>query len=206
MNAANCRRTRRGRGGAALVVAFGAILATAGPALAAFQVVRMSATSGDPGDNVTIRVEASLLIGGSEQSQLFLIPKNAYDSRSEPEKCDALPGAEVVGELTWDAGPVQFQGQTYAGFIGAGSFPVPAVPTGIYVVAGALDDPYTGCHVFAAFGVGMDLPDTATATPGWGRLVSFTGIAILIAGVLRVPRVRRKVADVIVITRTRTEG
>lgn len=174
--------------GAALVLALAGILMTAGTTMAAFQIVHMSTTSGDPGDEVAVTVEASQLIGGSEQSQLFLIPQNAYEARSEPARCDAIAGATVAGELVWDAASVQFQGNTYSGYIGTGSFTVPAVATGIYVVAGILDDAYTGCHAFAAFGIGMDLPDTAMNTPaGSGGLVILVGIALLLAGVLRVP-------------------
>lgn len=213
------RRTVKRSALAALVLAMGGILATAGTAMAAFQIIEMSATSGEPGADVVMRVDASHLIGGSEQSQLFLIPRNAItvnrgvattrlpsgaigsrrgisadEASPESARCDEIPGATVVGELRWHAASVEFQGNTYPGFVGTGSFTVPDVETGIYVVAGILDDPYTGCHVFALFGVGMDLPDSATATPGPSRsILSLVGLALLVASILRararVPRV-----------------
>lgn len=175
---------------AALVLAMGGMLVTAGTTMAAFQIVQMSATSGEPGAEVAMRVDASGLFGGSEQSQLFLIPKNAYDASPEPARCDEIPGATVVGDLRWHAASVEFQGTTYPGFVGTGSFTVPDVETGIYVVSGILDIPWpppshTGCHVYAHFGVGMDLPDSAMATPGpSGSILSFVGFALLIASVL----------------------
>jgi hypothetical protein len=177
---------------AALVLAVGGTLATAGTTMAAFQVVHMSATSGEPGAEVALRVDASVLIGGSEQSQLFLIPKNAHEASPEPARCDEIPGATVVGDLRWHAASVDFQGNTYPGFVGTGSFTVPDVETGVYVVSGILDDPYTGCHVFALFGVGMDLPDTATTIPGpSGSILSFVGFALLVASGLLVRYTKR---------------
>lgn len=177
---------------AAFVLAMGGTLATAGTTMAAFQVVHMSATSGEPGAEVAIRVHASGLIGGSEQSQLFLIPKNAYEASPEPARCDEIPGATVVGDLRWHAASVEFQGNTYPGFVGTGSFTVPDVETGIYVVSGIFDNPYTGCHVFAHFGVGMDLPDTATTAPGpSGSILRFVGFALLVASILVVRYMKR---------------
>ena len=88
----------------------------------------------------------------------------------------------VVGHLAWHAASVEFQGATYPGFIGEGSFTVPDVETGIYVLSGILDDPFTGCHVFAPFGVGMDLPDTAADARGSMRmLLSILGWSLLVA-------------------------
>ena len=205
---------------AALVLATGGIFATAGTTVAAFQIVDMSATSGEPGDDVAIRVDASHLIGGSEQSQLFLIPRNAItinrgvtttrlpsgaigsrggisanEASPESARCDEIPGATVVGELRWHAAPVEFQGNTYPGFVGTGSFTVPDVETGIYVVAGILDNQYTGCHVFALFGVGMELPDSATFSLGSSASVlSFVGFAFLVASVLLARHTRRNQA------------
>jgi len=177
------RRTVKRGTLAALVLAMGWILGTAGTTMAAFQIVNMSATSGEPGADIAIRVDASQLIGGSEQSQLFLIRKNAHEASPEPARCDEIPGASVVGDLRWRAASVEFQGNTYPGFVATGSFTVPDIETGIYVVAGILDDPYTGCHVFALFGVGMDLPDSAAPGPG-SSLLSFVGFALLVAGLL----------------------
>lgn len=171
----------------------GGILATAGTTMAAFQIVDMSATSGESGAGVAIRVDGSHRIGGSERSQLFLVPRKAYEASPEPARCDEIPGATVVGELQWEAATVEFQGKTYPGFVGTGSFTVPDVTTGIYVVAGVVDNPYTGCHVFAPFGVGMDLPDTATAISGaLGRVLRIAGFVLLAAGVLLARCVRRE--------------
>jgi hypothetical protein len=170
----------------------GGILATAGTTMAAFQTVEMSATSGEPGADVAMRVDASSLIGGSEQSQLFLIPRSAYEASPEPARCDEIPGATAVGDLRWHAASVEFQGNTYAGFVGTGSFTVPDVETGIYVVSGILDDPYTGCHLFALFGVGLDLTDTDSANPGSsGSILSFVCFALLAASVLLARYMRR---------------
>ncbi|MDP9225024.1 MAG: hypothetical protein M3P18_14490 [Actinomycetota bacterium] len=177
---------------AALVLAMGGTLATAGTTMAAFQIVHMSATSGELGAVVTMQVDASHLIGGSHQSQVFLIPQNAYEASPEPARCDEIPGATVVGDLRWHAASVEFQDNTYPGFVGTGSFTVPDVETGIYVVSGILDDPYTGCHVFALFGVGMDLPDTAMADTGpSGSILSLVGFALLGASVLLARDTRR---------------
>jgi hypothetical protein len=191
MSSAGWRRMMRRPIGAALVLALGGILTTAGTTMAAFQIVHMSMTSGEPCEEVALRVEASHLIGGSEKSQVFLIPQDAWETRSEPARCDAIRGATVAGELLWVPAPVEFQGNTYPGFVGAGSFTVPEVATGVYVVSGILDDPYTGCHAFTAFGVGMELPDTASATAANSGLVTFVGIALFLAGVLRLPYIRR---------------
>ena len=175
----------------AVALAMGGVLASAGTTMAAFQVVHMSVTSGEPGAGVTIRVDASHLIGGSEQSQLFLIPRDAYEASPEPDRCDEVGGATVVGDLRWHAATVEFQSSRYEGFVGTGSFTVPDVETGIYVISGTLDDPFTGCHVFAMFGVGMALPNTATGTPGPpGSLASFVGVALLVGSVL-LARTRR---------------
>ena len=168
----------------AFVLAMGGTLATAGTTMAAFQLVHLSATSGERGAIVTMRVDASHLIGGSQQSQVFLIPQNAHEASPEPDRCDEIPGATVVGDLRWHAASVEFQGNTYPGFVGTGSFTVPDVETGIYVVSGILDDPFTGCHVFALFGVGMDLPDAAMAARGPFSILSFVGLALLGASVL----------------------
>lgn len=177
---------------AALVLAIGGTFATAGTTMGAFQVVQMSATSGEPGAEVAMRVDASGLIGGSEQSQLFLIPKNAYEANPAPARCDEIPGATVVGELRWHAAPVEFQGNTYPGFVGTGSFTVPDVATGIYVVSGIYDSPNYRCHVFAHFGVGMALPDTATTAPGpSGSILRFVGIALLVVSVLLARHTKR---------------
>lgn len=191
------RRTVNRNALAALVLAMGGVLATTGTTAAAFQIVQMSATSGQPGAQVAIRVDASLLIGESEQSKLFLIPKNVYEASPEPARCDEIPGATVVGGLLWHAAAVEFQGNAYPGFVGTGSFTVPDVETGIYVVSGILDIPWppprhTGCHVFALFGVGMDLPDSAMATPGSsGSILSIVGFALLVASGLLVRYTRR---------------
>jgi hypothetical protein len=176
----------------AFVLAMGGNLATAGTTMAAFQIVDMSATSGQPGAVVTMRVDASHVIGGSQDSQVFLIPQNAYEASPEPDRCDEIPGATLVGDLRWQAASVEFQGNTYPGFVGTGSFMVPDVETGIYVVSGILDDPYTGCHLYALFGVGMDLPDTATAIPGpSGSILTFVGFALLGSSVLLARDTRR---------------
>jgi len=170
----------------------GGILATAGTTMAAFQIVDMSATSGEPGAEIAMRVDASQQIGGLDQSQLFLIPRNAFETSPEPGRCDEIQGATVVGDLQWQAASVEFQGKTYAGFVGTGSFTVPDVETGIYVVSGILDNPYTGCHSFALFGVGMELPDTAAATRGpSGSILELVGFALLVAGVLLAHYTRR---------------
>jgi hypothetical protein len=179
---------------AAMALAMGGILAIAGAATAAFQIVQMSATSGQPGDAVTVRVDTStsLLMGGSELSQLFLIPRDAYEASPEPDRCDEIPGATVAGELLWHAATVEFQGIEYPGFVGTGSFTVPDGETGIYVVSGILHNPNTGCHVFALFGVGMDLPDTATGPPGpSGSIPRYVGVALLVGSLLLALHTRR---------------
>jgi hypothetical protein len=170
---------------AAWVLAIGGIMASAGTTMAAFQIVNLSATSGEPGAVIAMRVDASHLIGGSEQSEVFLLPRNAYEGSPEPTRCDDVPSATVVGELLWHDAPVEFEEKTYPGFVGNGSFTVPDVETGIYVVAGILDNRYTGCHVFSLFGVGMQLPDTATAISELSvRMLSVVGLALLVVSVL----------------------
>jgi hypothetical protein len=163
----------------------GVVLASAGPMLGAFQIVQLSATWGHSGSEVTVQVDASYMIGGSEHSQLFLIPHAAYETSPEPDRCDQIPGAIIVGALDWRAATVEFRGETYSGFVGEGSFTVPTVENaGVYSLAGIEDDPYTGCHEFSIFGVGFELPDSATAAPGhWGP-PSIGGLVLLGASVL----------------------
>jgi hypothetical protein len=177
---------------AALALALSGLLASTGIALAAFQTVHLSVTSGEPGVDVSVRVDGSLLIGGSEHSELFLVSKDAYDASPEPAHCDEIPGATAVGALQWHAATVAFQGKTYPGFVGTGSFTVPDVATGIYVISGILDNQFTGCHPFALFGVGMDLPDTAAdASQPISSILSLGGLALLIASLLLARLARR---------------
>ena len=167
---------------AALVLGWCWVLAAAGTAAAAFQVITLSVTSGEPGATVTMRVDASHLIGGLEQSRLFLIPQQAQEDSPGPARCDEVPGASSVGELQWHASPVEFQGNTYQGFVGEGSFTVAPVEDGIYVLAVVEDDVYTGCHVFTLFGVGMELPDTAMQSQApSGGLLTLVGLTLLLA-------------------------
>jgi hypothetical protein len=169
---------------ASVVLAVGGIIVTAGTTMAAFQIVEMSATSGEPGADIAMRVDASHLIGGLEQSELFLIPRTAHQASPEPARCDEIPGATVVGKLRWQSESVEFRGNTYPGYVGNGSFTVPDVERGIYVVSGILDDPYTGCHVFGLFGVGVELSDSATASPKPSvSFLSLIGFALLVASV-----------------------
>jgi hypothetical protein len=172
---------------AASALATGLILAMASTALAAFQIVQLSVSSAPVGGDVTIRVDASHMIGGSQQSELFLILQTAYDASPAPDQCDEIAGAAIVGTLQWQSATVEFQGATYPGFVGEGSFTVPNVETGVYVIAGILDNKHTGCHVFAPFGVGMELPDTALqnvpstspmARPG-GHAWAAVGLALI---------------------------
>jgi hypothetical protein len=152
-----------------MLLALSVLLATAGTAMAAFQVVRLSRTSAEPGTTVVMNVDASYMIGGTEQIELFLIAENEKQAAPEPARCDDIPSAVGVGELAWEAASVEFQANRYPGFKGVGSFTVPQVANGIYVVATIEDDPYSGCHVFGRFGVGVDVPDTAMREPPTSR-------------------------------------
>jgi hypothetical protein len=151
---------------AALLAAVGVLSVGAAHALAAFQVVTLSAAAGPVGTPIAMHVEISGLLGSSP-SVLWLIGEEAFEGSPESSHCEDRPGAIAVGELTWEAAFVEFQGAEYRGFVGDTSFTVPRVPPGAYVLAQTIDAQGTGCHSFTSFEVTTGaLPDTAMTSDG----------------------------------------
>ena len=173
----------------ALVAAAGSLVAGAGTAFAAFYFVTLSTSSGPVGTEVAIRIDASHNVGGSNRSQLFLIRRNAFD---ESQPCNDLPGAVVVGEVTWTEATVKFEDQSYPGFVGEGFFTVPEVPLATYFIAENVSFVGTSCFRYDSFEVSTSLPDSATATPR-SPVIDRLTLAVVTLGLLAllVARARR---------------
>jgi hypothetical protein len=150
----------------ALLAAVGVLSVPAAPALAAFQVVTLSAHHGPAGAAIAMHVEISVRLGSSP-SVLWLIGEQAIDGSPQSSRCEDRPGATAVGELTWEASSVDFQGVEYPGFVAETWFTVPQVPPGPYVLAESISVESTGCHSFTSFEVTTGaLPDTAMTSDG----------------------------------------
>ena len=169
----------------AFVAAAGCLVAGAGTAFAAFYFVTLSTSSGPVGTEVAIRIDASGNVGGSSSSELFLIRRNVFDER---QRCNDLPGAVVVGEVTWREGTVEFQDQSYPGFVGEGSFTVPEVPLATYIIAENVSFVGNLCFRYDSFVVSTSLPDGAMATPP--SPITLVGLALFSLALL-VSRARR---------------
>ncbi len=151
----------------ALGASFLLVLAGATSAAAAFQTVQLSTTSAPVGTAITMHVEISGLLATENPTALYVVPKGALglDGDHSASHCEDVTGATIVGELLWDEAPIAFEGSTYPGFVADVAFTVPEVPLGIYDLAMSVEAEGTGCHQFAQFGVGVELPDTAIGQP-----------------------------------------
>jgi hypothetical protein len=163
------------------------LLAAATTALAAFQTVQLSATSAPVGTAITGKIEISGRATTENPSALYLVPQAALDA-DESAHCDDVTGAAVVGQLAWVEAPVESGGTSYPGFVADVAFTVPEVPWGVYYLAESIEAAGTGCHAFAQFGVGVELPDTATGQPS-----SFpvAGVLLTALAILSIGRARR---------------
>ena len=164
------------------------LLASATSALAAFQNVRLSATSAPVGTEITGRIEISARGSTDDPSALFLVPQAALDADASAQ-CDDMTGATTVGQLAWDEATIVFEGRgaSYPGFVADVTFTVPDVPLGIYYLAESIESEGTGCFWFTQFGVGVELPDTATEGPSSFPVagVLLTAVAVLSIGLVR---------------------
>jgi hypothetical protein len=147
-----------------LVIALTITGFSTGWSLAAFQVVELSVSQASPGTAVTIRVGMSGRIAGTEPGSLFLIAGGTFgDAGPETVPCDTVPGAVEVGQMHWQAGTVEFEGESYSGVVGEGTFTVPQVKADVYRLAESTDAGGSLCHIFTLFDVVSGLPDTAMA-------------------------------------------
>ena len=152
------------RGARAFVVAMTLAVMTTGLSLAAFQVVELSVEQASPGTHVTLRVGMSGRIAGTEPGSLFLIAAGTFgDAGPEMMPCETIPGAVEVGEVHWQPGTVEFEGDSYSGVVGQGTFTVPQLTADVYRLAESTDAGGSLCHIFTLFEVVSSLPDTAMA-------------------------------------------
>jgi len=158
---------RRGRIAGGVGAAIGVATISAGIALGAVQRAILSVEEAPGGAEVTIQVATTARGAQTRPGTLIIVPTAAFDASPSALQCEEIAGSAVVGEMTWQAGPVAFGDGVYDGFIGDAVFTVPDVPAGSYYLAESIAARGTGCHVFAAFDVTPgQLPDTAmTATP-----------------------------------------
>jgi hypothetical protein len=151
---------------------------TAGNTLASFQTIELSVTSAAVGDDVSVRIEISEREGTSNPSELLLVDKVTFDASHGAPHCEEMEGASVVGEMTWQAATIEFQGASYPGFVGTGAFTVPDIPIGTYVLAETrIGIEGTGCHPFTSFNVGI--PDTAMSEPTSGGAAAFVLLIVM---------------------------
>jgi hypothetical protein len=141
------------------------VAATVGTSRAAFQVVDLSAETVVPGMVVTMRVEMSGRLVGTEPAALFLIPSGTFGDSPELLRCEQVGRAIEVGETHWQFGTVEFEGASYDGVIGEATFTVPDLPADLYRIAESIDAEGTGCHIFALIEVVAQLPNTAIPVP-----------------------------------------
>lgn len=103
-------------------------------------------------------------IAGTEPGSLFLIAPGTFgDAGPETMPCDTVAGAVEVGEMHWQAGTVEFEGKSYSGVVGDGTFIVPQLTPDVYRLAESTDAGGSLCHIFTLFEVVSALPDTAMA-------------------------------------------
>jgi len=156
-------RWRVGTSGAAgLVLA----VAVAGTSLGAVDVVELSAQQVVPGSMVTLRVATTATEVRGESGSLFMIPSGTFGDSPESLRCEQVGRAVEVAQIHWTAGPVEYEGESYAGVTGEVTFTVPQLAVDTYRLAESLDNDFTGCHVFALIHVVSDLPDTALPSIG----------------------------------------
>jgi hypothetical protein len=137
-------------------------------ALAAFQTVTLNVTAAPVGASVTMRVEISVRTGGFPRRVLYVVGQDAFNQSPRDLFCGQIAGATRVGDLSWQEATIQFEGQSYAGFVGGGVFTVPSLPLGAYYLAESIDSEHAGpgCHQFIVFEItSSSLPDTRM-TPG----------------------------------------
>lgn len=155
-----------------------ALATTAGVTLAAVQRATLSVEAGPPGTEVTLRVEMTARIAGTNEGLLLLVPVAAFEAAPEAARCEAIDGSTKLAAMAWNAATVEFSGTSYAGLVGEAIFTVPDVPVGAYFLAESIDATGTGCHTFAAFSVtAAGLPDTAMADD---KNVAAVGLALLL--------------------------
>jgi hypothetical protein len=147
-------------GALALVVAS----AAAGPSRAAVQVVELSAERATVGAVVTLTVAITGREAGTAAAPLFVIPSGTFGDSPEAIRCESVPRAVDVGTTQWRAGSVDYEGASYAGFVGEATFTVPDVPPDTYRLAESIDARGTGCHIFTTIEIVAALPDTAVTT------------------------------------------
>ena len=134
-----------------------------GSASAAVVLTTLSAKAGAPGAEVTLGIEMTGRQAGTEAGVLFLVP---VDTFSEPTPCEQIDGATALGDMTWHAAQLTFEGGSYPGMASETRFTVPQTPDGAYYLAESWPDPYTRCFSYASFTVDSALPNTATVPSG----------------------------------------
>ena len=161
--------------------------ASVGAARAAILLATLSVEAAPAGADVLLQVE---MTGreADERGSLFLVPAEALDATfPESVRCERIAGSTVLGDMTWHAAEIQFEGSSYPGFAGEARFTVPEAPLGDYYLAESREDEHTACFSFTSFAItGAPVPDTAMAGPkSPSRLVLATLLASTIGVVLR---------------------
>lgn len=147
-----------------IVIAVSLAALTTGVSLAAFQVVELGVEEAPPGTTVSLRVGMSGRPAGTEPGSLFLIAAGTFgDAGPETVTCDSVPSAVEVGEIQWQSGMVEFEGESYSGVVGQGTFTVPQLTADVYRLAESTEVGGALCHIFTLFEVLPSLPDTALA-------------------------------------------
>ena len=136
--------------------------ASPGSAAAAVQEIILSSEQAAPGASVSIRIEMSARIEGTQPGTLYLIPQTAFDEGPFNRHCAQVPGTVDLVDLAWRQQTVDISEWSGDGYVAESSFTVPQVSTGAYYLGEAIPARGTGCHVFRSFGVtASGLPDTA---------------------------------------------
>ncbi len=161
-----------------------------GSASAAVVLTTLSAKAGAPGAEVTLGIEMTGRQAGTEAGVLFLVP---VDTFSEPTPCEQIDGATALGDMTWHAAQLTFEGGSYPGMASETRFTVPQTPDGAYYLAESWPDPYTRCFSYASFTVDSALPNTATVPSGLPPLPVLGGALLCVALVMarQLPPFRR---------------
>jgi hypothetical protein len=152
-----------------------------GPSLAAVQRATLSLEAARPGDRVTLHVEATARLAGTDDGFLILVPEGALEQAEEASHCEDIEGATLLGEMTWQAAMVEFAGVSYPGFVGDAQFIVPQVPDGAYYLAESIEATGTGCHVFASFTVNTSLVGDTAIRPRGAPITPAAAAAVLVA-------------------------
>lgn len=172
----------RRRGALALVAAGLLTAMKVARASAAVVIPTLSTKAAPPGAKVTLDVRMTGRQAGTETGVLFLVPVNTYSERTP---CDQIAGAVALGDMTWHAVELTFEGGTVSGMASQTRFTVPHVPDGAYYLAEGWP---SACFSYTPFTVDSTLPNTATMPPRLPLLPLLGGALVCAALVLALRR------------------